>query len=284
MNTSEEILSKIPINLDIYGFYNTAGVHQHEPEPVPNFYIPERDIHFYDSDWFIEEIEQHQIDKFNQDFEKSCKSVLPTPQNLTEIIQLGIDDWRLGMCALAEVFEQLYNQTQVDVLVLMDDYNWCFRPSKHKSFRYSSLKRLNNSIPPEHMALLRLFMKFDGHKIRRGFKVYGNSNRTISRHYFSPDKINFNESHAFALKGMTSLKEIYNFKVMSMFANAYRDNETGLGHSMQFLMESQGNFKEMLHLMGYSALKEFDTRFIGRKKKNKTKRIRDLKKIYNTIQ
>ena len=181
------MLKLIDVDLSIYGKYNSAGIHQNEPEPVPNFYIAERDVHFYDSDWFITEEEMEYMEKLTEILKVSCGSELPNPKNLREIAKSGINDWKLAISSLAEILNQLYNQTQVDVMILMDDYNWCFRNSGFKSFRYSSIKKLNSSIPPEHMALIRLFMKFDGHKLRRGFKIFGNSNRTIPKHFFSPD-------------------------------------------------------------------------------------------------
>lgn len=287
LDTSRHLLEKIPVDHSIYGKFNSAGVHCNEPEPVPNFYIAEREIHFYDSDWFINEQEQILIDKIIRSLDVSCGSELPNPRSLVDIVQIGINDWRLTMCALAEVLEQLYNQTQVDVLVLVDDYNWCFRPSGFKSFRYSSIRRLNGSIPPEHMSLIRLFMRFDGHRIRRGVKVFGNSNRTIRKHYFSPEKINFNDSHCFPLRGMTSIREVYNFQMLAIHSGAYKDNQRGLAYSKHLLMESQGNFSEMVKLMGFPALKSFDTTFFGKTKKSeklKRKQVQNLKKIYNKIE
>ena len=281
--TSSHLLEKITVDKSIYGKYNVAGVHQNEPEPVPNFFIPEKGVHFYDSDWFLTKDEHEYIESLNEIFSVSCASLLPNPKSMKDIIQAGINDWKLAICALAEVMHQLYNQTQIDVLVMMDDYNWCFRKSDFKSFRYSSIKKLNSSIPPEHMSLIRLFMKFDGHKIRRGFKVYGNSNRTIPKHYFSPEKINFNTSHTFPLKGMQSLKEVNNFQFMARYSNIVREKNKGIKFSLQLLMEAQGNFVETMNLLSYPEKRNFDTTFIGRKKKNKVKKFRDLSKIYNTI-
>ena len=65
------------------------------------------------------------------------------------------------------------------MLNLVDDYNWFFRPSCFIGLQYADLKKLNYMIPPYHMALCRMFMKFDGHKIKRGFKVASSSVYTI---------------------------------------------------------------------------------------------------------
>ena len=173
IETNGHLLEKIPVDMLTYGQYNSAGVNVNEPEPVPNFYIKERDVHFYDSDYFIDEDEQEVIDNYNTQFGITMKERLPEPKNCLEIIKIAQTNWRLAICAVAELMNQLYNQTTVNVLVLADDYNWLFRPTLHKSFRYSSILKLNDGIPPNHMSLLRLFLKFDGHKIRRGLKVVG---------------------------------------------------------------------------------------------------------------
>ena len=36
------------INMKIYGKYDHAGVHDNEPNPVPNFYIEDKQVYFYD--------------------------------------------------------------------------------------------------------------------------------------------------------------------------------------------------------------------------------------------
>ena len=77
------------------------------------------------------------------------------------------------------------------MLVLVDDFNWLFRPSVHWGLQYADLKKLNHQIPPYHMALARLFMKFDGHMIARGFKAAAVSTFSIVKHNFEPEKINF---------------------------------------------------------------------------------------------
>jgi hypothetical protein len=281
IDTNGHILENIPVDMSIYGKFDPSGVHLNEPEPVPNFYIHERGIHFYDSDWFITKEEQELLNKYTEEMYFYCAKDIPNPKNLLEIAEAGVKNKYLGTSAMAELVEQLYNQTQVDVLVLMDDYNWCFRRSGHQSFRYSSIKRLNSSIPPEHMSLLRLFMRMDGHKLRRGFKLFGNSNRTIPKHYFSPEKINFNESHAYALKGMSSQMEAEQFLIQAKNSNAFWDSNELEDISLELLMESQGNFGEMMNLMTMPYIRSFDTRYIPRKRKKDAKR--KLKKIYNRI-
>lgn len=282
IETNEEQLKNIPVNLSTYGKFNASGVHENEPEPVPNFFIPERGIHFYDSDFFISLEEKDLIDKYNEKYKDTLKTKLPSPKSCLSIAEMGVEDINLSVCALAELLNQLYDQTLSNVLVVADDYNWMFRPTAFQSFRYSSIKKLNGSIPPYHMSLLRLIMRFDGHKIRRGFKVMANSNRTIKNHFFHPDKINFNMSHAFKIDGMRNFTEFFNFCMLCQQSNLWKDSNVGISYSMQLLMETQGNFSEMIKLITYPALRLWRNANSKRVKKKK-KSTFHMKSIYNTL-
>jgi hypothetical protein len=52
------------------------------------------------------------------------------------------------------------------VLVTLDGYNNWLKPSDYRSFRYKNDGDLKGRIPPKDLALVRLFMKFDGHLLR----------------------------------------------------------------------------------------------------------------------
>lgn len=93
---------------------------------------------------------------------------LPEPKTLQEIAEYGIKHPEQATCALAEIMHQLYNQDDANVMVAIDGYSDWFRPSEYTSFRYANS---GYNIPPYDLALVRLFMKFDGHMIRNGFKI-----------------------------------------------------------------------------------------------------------------
>ena len=68
--------------------------------------------------------------------------------------------------------------------MLVDSFNWFYRPSVHKSYLYANDRGLNFGIPPNHLALCRLFMNLDGHKIRYGIKYVASSCGNLYRHNF----------------------------------------------------------------------------------------------------
>lgn len=115
-------------------------------------------------------------------------------------------------------------------MTLVDDYNWMFRPSSQVSLRYSDLKKLNFSIPPYHIALCRLFMKFDGHLVKKGYKFAATCNFEINRHNFLPKKINFPDTACIKLGGV-DYESFRNFKQFRYIFNLDLQEE----HSEQFI-------------------------------------------------
>lgn len=45
---NEELLKTLPVNLELFGKYNLSGVHDSDPDPVPNLYDERRKYHFKD--------------------------------------------------------------------------------------------------------------------------------------------------------------------------------------------------------------------------------------------
>lgn len=276
------LLEEIPVDLSLYGFFNTAGVHRNEVDPVPNFYIPERDIHFHVTDEFLSAEEHEVLETLNEPFKVQISDTVKEPKNCLDILKGVGEDRFLAISALAELMEQLYNQTSHDVLLVVDDYNWMFKGSAEKSFRYASVPGLRGGVPGYHMALMRIFMRFDGHLMRRGFKLVGNSNRTIERHYFAPEKINFSVHHAMKLKGMRSFREFYGFVMFLQSNNLWQDSHRGLKYAMKLFMETQGNFIATTELARNPMIREFQNNPGFQKRKRKPK-LRNLKKLYNKI-
>jgi hypothetical protein len=115
---------------------------------------------------------------------------LPTPANLLEVLEFGLANPIYGTNALAEILEQLYNTDDCNVLVLVDEANEFFRPTHYQSIKYVNLKHTKGFIPPYDIALSRLFMRFDGHRIKNGLKVYAASEKYIKGHTLSAEKVN----------------------------------------------------------------------------------------------
>ena len=91
----------------------------------------------------------------------------------------------------------------------MDGYNSWFLPTSFPSFRYANDKSLNSHIPPKDLALVRLFHKFDGHKLRQGVKFVTTSHYRQFNHTMTPDMIDW-------FKG-------YDYKVPNLTLDEFRD-------------------------------------------------------------
>ena len=133
---------------------------------------------------------------------------------------------------------QLYNQDAANVLVAIDGYSDWFRPSEYTSFRYA-----NNgyNIPPHDIAIPRLFMKFDGHKIRNGFKICSSTQESYFGHLFTPDMID--SPHGFDVEiqplHLNDFRNAVNY--MQMTGRLVTKVDEWKVEAMH--MESQGNWK-----------------------------------------
>jgi small subunit ribosomal protein S29 len=56
---NEKLLKEFKVNLNLWGKYNISGLHDHDPEAVPNLYDPLRKYYFRDHEQFLtkEEVE-----------------------------------------------------------------------------------------------------------------------------------------------------------------------------------------------------------------------------------
>lgn len=118
---------------------------------------------------------------------------LKSPKNILELASYGLEHATWSINTLAEVLEQLYNLDSHNVLIAVDNYNEMFRRSPIRDYRYFGQKNLRGHVPPYHFALVRLFMRFDGHKIKNGMKIFASSHQHLYKHVFTPEKINFPE-------------------------------------------------------------------------------------------
>eukprot|EP00352_Strombidinopsis_acuminata_P002398 CAMPEP_0176389426 /NCGR_PEP_ID=MMETSP0126-20121128/38372_1 /TAXON_ID=141414 ORGANISM="Strombidinopsis acuminatum, Strain SPMC142" /NCGR_SAMPLE_ID=MMETSP0126 /ASSEMBLY_ACC=CAM_ASM_000229 /LENGTH=120 /DNA_ID=CAMNT_0017758243 /DNA_START=1654 /DNA_END=2016 /DNA_ORIENTATION=- len=119
------------------------------------------------------------------------KDKLPEPKTLAEIVNMGIEDPKLSTNAFAEVLEQLYNTDQYQVMIAIDGFNDWLLPTKYPSFRYENSRVLRGFIPPQDIALIRLFMKFDGHLIRNGVKLMATTHLRQFNHIATPEMMDF---------------------------------------------------------------------------------------------
>jgi small subunit ribosomal protein S29 len=166
--SNQQKFEELKVNLKIYGKMDMTGVSDDEPEPCPRIYDKRR--HTWSDAWkdHLTEMELKQIAKDTPRMNSRISDHLKAPETLIEIANYGIENSDYATCAIAEIVNQLYNQDETNVLIAIDGYSDWFRPSEYTSFRYANY---GYNIPPHDIAIPRLFMKFDGHKIRNGFKI-----------------------------------------------------------------------------------------------------------------
>lgn len=256
-NTNKELLAKIPVNMDLYGFYDVVGVHQKEEPPVQNFYIEDRQTYFFDTDKFRDPEEKNRAMIEQQPLDLTLAQRLPNPSTLLDIVEFGLKNTDYCTNAIAEVLEQVYHLDSHATLITIDDYNWFYRPTNNPSYIYQNIKTLDGFVPPYHIALARLFMKFDGHMIKRGFKVAGTSNFSITRHHFEPRKIHFPEEFCHEMRPMR-VNDVANF-LAHFYENTLDTQRVRTDEYYQTLwMESQGNPGRMVDLIKYPDFRGLD--------------------------
>eukprot|EP00331_Platyophrya_macrostoma_P021996 CAMPEP_0176439114 /NCGR_PEP_ID=MMETSP0127-20121128/19738_1 /TAXON_ID=938130 /ORGANISM="Platyophrya macrostoma, Strain WH" /LENGTH=702 /DNA_ID=CAMNT_0017823297 /DNA_START=17 /DNA_END=2125 /DNA_ORIENTATION=- len=234
-----ELLAQIPVNMKFFGKFDVAGVHESDPEPVPVTYDPERKLFSNDWEKDIDEDEKIDIREEQREFDITLSQLLPKPKNLLEIADIGINHKVLPIAAICEILEQLYNQEKFPLLVAVDGWSWFFRPTNWPSFRYENDKLLRGRIPPHHMALIRALMRFDGHKMKKGFKLCSSSHFSLHRHTFTPDQIDFGAGYAVELERLPP--EIYQLFVNGIRQQRSWREDTNHHNINRVYMETQGN-------------------------------------------
>ncbi|CAD7939008.1 unnamed protein product [Amoebophrya sp. A120] len=116
----------------------------------------------------------------------SLKAQLPEPENLYQIVQFGLDHETWATQAVAELMRQLQVQTKFPVLVCVDEWNECFPVSDFVSMRYDGT-RFGGYIPAYHLSMCRRFCDFDGHRFKRGLKLYSTSWYRMNRRDYRPE-------------------------------------------------------------------------------------------------
>lgn len=241
-----ELLQKISVKKDIYGKYNTSGLHDNDCEAVPNTYDEKRKVFFKDYEQFYHPDEFAECEQEDKLLEKRLGVLLPNPKNLLEIIEFGIKNKLHATNAIYEVLEQAYNQEDYKVAVIVDDYNWLFRPSIYPSFRYANNKENDGFIPPVHLSLCRAFINFDGHKIKNGFKVVASGINHLRKHKFEPEDIFFPQGYRIKANGLllNDYRTVLNYYAEKKL---WRPLEYEVLSHEQYWMETQGNWHETIY-------------------------------------
>jgi len=179
------------VDLERYGKVDQTGFHSDNGEPCPRVWDDRRKT--WSDDWkqFIGDFEKKLNDQKITEYKQvmSTEKNLPEPKTLSEIAQFGIDNPQFSTNAIGEIMDQLYNQEEKKVLVAIDQYNDWFRPSEFRSFRYANENRYY--IPPYDLSLVRMFINFDGHFIKNGFKLMTSSSEDLFASQFDHTQIGF---------------------------------------------------------------------------------------------
>ena len=178
-----------------YGKYDISGVRDGEPEPCPRVWDEKRQVW---SDSWKEQLYDIEIKNLTAKYETMnyrLSDKLRDPKTLIQLVDEGINNPEVATNAIAEILEQLYQSDKQKTMVAIDNYNNWFQPSRFPSFRYENDKNLQGHIPPHDLALVRLFMKFDGHFIRNGVKLLATSHLRQFNHICEPKDINFYDGY-----------------------------------------------------------------------------------------
>lgn len=126
------------------------------------------------------------------------------------------------------------------MLFAIDGINDWFKPSNYMSFRYDNKKQHGGFIPPHDIALVRLLMKFDGHFVKNGFKLFATTHYRQYKHLCTPDMLNWPDGyHAkvdnLALNDFRNMTTYYN--LTNWMPDYFKEDEIE-----SWYMETQGNW------------------------------------------
>jgi hypothetical protein len=271
-----DILKDIPVDLNEYGKCDFAGIRDGEPEAVPVLWDERREV--YTDSWeAYNAIPQEEIEvRDYPDHVKRVSTLLPKPKTLLDIVNFGIDNLRFSNSALAEIMHQLYKSDKHKVMFLIDEYNEWFRPSVYDSYKYANYKGYNTKIPPMDLALVRLFMKFDGHFIKQGVKVFSTSMRKYQKASFKPEDIRMPKGYSVEVENL-KLNDFRNacyYYIGSGFVD-FKLDEFDIQDAFDI---TQGNWDQLhKHIQVPIDMKPMLAHYLSRKARNKE--ILNAKKI-----
>lgn len=146
---------------------------------------------------------------------------------------------------MAELLDQIYEGDHL-VLEVVDDYSWFYRKTSYLNYKYFNDSQLFGSIPPYHIAHIRLFVNLDGHKIKRGLKIVASSIGDLYKHHFDIKKIMLPVGTIHSIQNM-SIK----FQT-SLHNNSLKQQDTTSSHNIG----KQMRFKGKIHFICIHSAKE----------------------------
>ena len=214
-HSNEYLFKNSDVDLSVYGKIDISGVRDGDPEPCPKVWDEERQCW---TDAWKEHLYDFEIKNLQQKYEEMtnrCGLQLPEPKKLMDIVDLGIAMPDLATSCFGELLEQLYASDKFHTLIAVDGYNDWLKPSNYLSFRYDSDKRMKGYIPPHDIAIVRMLMKFDGHRIRNGFKIFATSHYRQYKHLCEPADISIPEGYHARVQNLA----LNDFRNMAIYYN-----------------------------------------------------------------
>ncbi len=249
---NEGVLAGLPVKPELYGRFNLAGHPDGDLDPVIREYDPKRKV--WSDHWkTLFSAEQLRMLALGESqYDLRLTKVLPKPKTLLDIANYGARNPLYSTVCIAEILEQLYNTDDCNVMVLSDDYNEWHYHSEYKSFRHCFKKELKQSIPPHDIALVRLFLRFNGHLIRNGVKVAATTQKHFFNHLCTPDMLHFPAAYAVetAPLALNDFRNACRYYSMSMWSfKQFKEWEAEAYYTM-----SQGNWFHLQHSIQGTAL------------------------------
>eukprot|EP00826_Nyctotherus_ovalis_P032957 TRINITY_DN2656_c0_g1_i15.p1 TRINITY_DN2656_c0_g1~~TRINITY_DN2656_c0_g1_i15.p1 ORF type:complete len:705 (+),score=182.56 TRINITY_DN2656_c0_g1_i15:115-2229(+) len=245
LQTNKDLFASLPVNMDLYGKFNLAGWHDNDPPPVIPEYDPVRKT--WSDHWktFFSKPQLAALEEAKAKHDLRLAHQLQEPKTLLDIAQFGTSDSAYATVCIAEILEQLYNTDLCNTLIAFDDFNEWMDSSGYKSYQHHFRKERKGRIPPYDLALVRMFMRFDGHLMRNGVK----NTATTEKRYFNqvcrPEDINFPKGYAIE----TSPLALDDFRNMCRYYNMARwtFKQFQEWEMEAHYMMSQGNWHHFQH-------------------------------------
>jgi len=199
---NREMFMNIPVDMSVYG---STGLDGEPLSEAKKLYQPLIETTV---DAEVENIEDpterlKRIAKYAKKVRMpSMVEQLPTPGNVWDIVEFGLENETHATQAVAELFLQLQKQDTYPVLVMCDQWNECFPVSEYVSIRYDNT-RFHGYIPAYHLTMPRAFHKWDGYKYKRGLKICATSWVRYKRRDYRPDLLGVKDHEVRTVRAFT---------------------------------------------------------------------------------
>ncbi|VEV58171.1 mitochondrial ribosomal protein S29 precursor, putative [Plasmodium vinckei vinckei] len=159
----------------------------------------------------LNEIEQNmyrqKLYKFYQDNIKipNILDKFSIPQNLVELINIGINNSAYSNLCVYILFEHLKKQTQFPILIAVDQFNYNLSVSEYLSINFENTK-YNGYIPTYYFTIPKLLLQWNTSKYKRCVKIVSTCWDREHRRNFRPDLLGINKKEIKTLRNFTLIE------------------------------------------------------------------------------